>query len=752
MMMSSLHAQTNRPINTPEVIAVTINGEEVADFASVLRTNDGKIFLSENLLPKVRLNIVNAEIFTVDGNEYYRIDNLPNTQVTFDDATQTLHIVASGPAFNATTYSIGGQQRRNVQEPAIGGYLNYDMTYSKASNNYNFGALLDANVFGISGGEFEIREIYRQTSVINSLYRLDTKYVKDFPDSVATLTLGDSSTVSSNWSNQVYFGGIQYNTNFSIRPDIISTPLPTLSGVAQAPSTVNIYVDSVLRSSTNVNTGPFALSNVPVFTGQGNVQMVVQDALGRQQVISQPFINSALMLREGTHAESVEAGLLRENYGLANSRYAQAFASGTYREGFKYATVETHAEVAVRGQDLGVGSTFPLLNSVILTTSVAGSTSEYGSGGLAQVQLSHQSRYFSVSASDTVATKNYWQLGYGNGNRPASHEFIAQGSLSPWSRVSLSLSYLNDANRDLPNIKTVAAGLTFDLRHYGSVSFSVSKGLSSIRTTTAGALWVIPFGHQSVATGQIDFAPHNTVANFEVSKTPDLEGGWGYRARTTALNDDSQDVGVTYLSKFGQFELDANHIAGQVNEQVDATGGIAVLGGIVRPTRWIDSSFAMVEVPLKQTVDVYSNNRVIGHTDGSGIALLPNLVAYENNSIHLDDSEIPLDVTLDLAERTVTPPKKGGYLLKFEAKKVSGATIILVDERHQPLPAGAVVRVGDQASEQIALNGEVFMPDIVLPATVTATWGAMRCTAKALAPASQIVLPTVGPFVCVAQK
>jgi outer membrane usher protein len=286
------------------------------------------------------------------------------------------------------------------------------------------------------------------------------------------------------------------------------------------------------------------------------------------------------------------------------------------------------------------------------------------------------------------------------------------------------------------------------MRRYGSLSISASKELSSIHALTAGALWTIPFGHQSVATSQINFASRDTTADFEVSKTPDLEGGWGYRARTTVINDDSQDVGLTYLGKAGQFELNANHASGQENEQAEVTGGIAVLGGIVRPTRWIDSSFAMVEVPIKQTVDVYSNNRVIGHTDGSGIALLPNLVAYENNTIRLDDTAIPLNVTLDLAERTVTPPQKGGYLLKFEAKKVTGATIILVDARNQPLPAGAVVHIDGQASQQVALNGEVFMPDIILPAIVTATWGTTHCTAKALASASQSVLPTVGPFVC----
>lgn len=746
--MPELHAQTGAPVPTPEIVSIAINGKEIADFASILRTGDGRIYIASQLVPSLRLRMSNAEVMQIGGDEYLRIDNLPDTHVVLDDATQTLRIVAGGSAFIGTIASIGGRPRRHIQAPSFGGYLNYDLDYSRSADSHNLGALLDANLFGVAGGEFQYREIYRQESGKNSVYRLDTRYARDFPDSISTLTIGDSKTGSSNWSNQVYFGGIQYSTNFSIRPDVIPTPLPTLSGVAQAPSTVNIYVNSVLRASTHVDSGPFALSNIPVFTGQGNVQMVVQDALGRQQVISQPFINSPLMLREGIHAGSFEAGLQHKNYGLASSSYSDGFASGTYRQGFSQFTAETHAEATAHNQNVGVGSTAPVFNFAVLTASVAGSRAQGASGGLLNLQLSHLSPRFGISVSDTVTSRNYWQLGYDSHNRPASHQLMAQGSIYFGAGVSLSVNYLNQANRRLQNVKAVAAGLSFDMRRYGRLSLSVNKALTSTRTLTAGVLWTIPYGNQSIATSEINFGDQDTKLNLGVFKSPDIEGGWGYRARTTIINNESQDVGVSYLGRLGKIDLSANHIAGQYNERLAATGGIAMLGGIVRPARWIDGSFAMAEVPLDKTVDVYLNNRVIGHTDRSGIAMLPSLVAYEENRIRLDDARIPLDVALNLSEHIVTPPRKGGYLIRFEAKKVTGATLILVDEHNRPIPAGAVVAAEGQASQQVARNGEVFMPDIVLPATVTVTWGTRRCTAKALAPASPIVLPTVGPFVC----
>ena len=92
---------------------------------------------------------------------------------------------------------------------------------------------------------------------------------------------------------------------------------------------VDIYVDNILRLKQPVDTGPFTINNLPVYAGQGNVQMVVHDVLGRQQVYTQGYITSAQLLRQGSKDVSYEAGALRNNFGSKDSDYGRVFSSGT---------------------------------------------------------------------------------------------------------------------------------------------------------------------------------------------------------------------------------------------------------------------------------------------------------------------------------------------------------------------------------------------------------------------------------------
>ena len=93
------------------------------------------------------------------------------------------------------------------------------------------------------------------------------------------------------------FGGIQYGTNFSTQPYFVTFPLPSLKGEAALPLMVQLYVNGVLKIPQEVPPGPFTVPAVPVVMGAGQATMVVQDMLGRQQVISAPFYATSNLLK-----------------------------------------------------------------------------------------------------------------------------------------------------------------------------------------------------------------------------------------------------------------------------------------------------------------------------------------------------------------------------------------------------------------------------------------------------------------------
>ena len=128
---------------------------------------------------------------------------------------------------------------------------------------------------------------------------LDADWRYDDPAGPRTLILGSAISPSGAWGRALRFAGVQYGTNFTLRPDLITYPLPAFPGTAVVPSTVDVLVNGSRIGAQQVPPGPFTINNVPVVTGAGDVQLVVRDAFGQQQVITQPFYTSRQLLKPG---------------------------------------------------------------------------------------------------------------------------------------------------------------------------------------------------------------------------------------------------------------------------------------------------------------------------------------------------------------------------------------------------------------------------------------------------------------------
>ncbi|RJG25867.1 fimbria/pilus outer membrane usher protein [Massilia cavernae] len=212
-----------------------------------------------------------------------------------------------------------------------------------------------------------------------------------------------------------------------------------------------------------------------------------------------------------------------------------------------------------------------------------------------------------------------------------------------------------------------------------------------------------------------------------------------------------EDIGAAYLGTRGEFMLNANRVNGQANLQLAARGGIALLGGHARATRRLDRSFAMVEVPVSQAIDIYANHVKVGQTGTDGVGFIPRLIPYEVNTVSLDDAGLPLSISLDMAQKSLDPDPRSGSLVKFSARKNQSATLILTDEFGKPLAIGTRVRVdGSIAEQEVALRGLVFIPEIDYPATVVVLDGDAhpRCRFTIPATPQAELFPVLGPFAC----
>jgi len=114
-----------------------------------------------------------------------------------------------------------------------------------------------------------------------------------------TYRAGDTITRGLAWTRPIRMGGVQVQRSFGLRPDLVTLPLPPLSGSAAVPSTVEVYVNNLKTFSQEVGTGPYRLSNIPAVTGSGMARVVVRDSAGREIESTLPFYASASLLAPG---------------------------------------------------------------------------------------------------------------------------------------------------------------------------------------------------------------------------------------------------------------------------------------------------------------------------------------------------------------------------------------------------------------------------------------------------------------------
>ena len=121
------------------------------------------------------------------------------------------------------------------------------------------------------------------------------------PECGGTLTFegGDLVTRTLPWAGSVRLGGFQISRDFSVRPDIVTYPLPTFSGSAAVPSSVDLFVNGNHATSGSVDPGPFTLGDVPYVNGAGEAVVVTTDAQGRRVATSTQFYVANTLLRRG---------------------------------------------------------------------------------------------------------------------------------------------------------------------------------------------------------------------------------------------------------------------------------------------------------------------------------------------------------------------------------------------------------------------------------------------------------------------
>jgi outer membrane usher protein len=731
-------------------LAVTLNGQPSEATVLVLGEPKGHLWVRGTELESWRLPVPRAGGRSYLGEAYYPLDALAGLTYRVDEPNQALVIEAPARLFDRVRIAGTTRDYVPVPSPPLGGFFNYDTVVMNSDRTFGASALLEASVFG-SAGAAVTRVIERYQDGSTRSVRLDSTWTLDRPQAAASLRVGDSITGASRWwGGAVRFGGVQWASNFATRPGLVTLPLPTLSGESALPSSLELYVNDALRLRQNVPGGPFSVQDVPLVTGDGQIRLVVRDMLGREQVITQSYYSSPRLLRPGLNEFSIEAGLARENLGIASNDYGRPLIVGTDRVGLtERLTGEIHGELLRDQQTVGLAAGLLFQGVGMLSAAVAGSRTPAGAGQLVSLGFERTARRLSVGISAQRASERFTQLG--QLREEAAPRLVSQmfANLALGRLGSVSLLGARQEFRERPSVEILSARYSAEIRGLGYLSVSALRTMERERDTLFAVNFTRALGYRTSTSAGATVHAAGVSGQMQVQQSLPAGSGTGYRLRADAGETQSAYGAFSWQNEVGTYEVDAQQLGHSTLARAGASGGFAMLGERVFASRQIDSSFAVAKVGDEADVRIYRDNQLVGRTDSQGYAILPGLRAYQDNLISIEQADLPLDVAIEAMQVEAVPRFRSGVLLRFPVERSRGALLTVVLEDGEPLPVGALVQAsGEGQSFPAGLRGEVYVTALEARNHLRASWRNGHCSFEMPFTPGADPLPHLGPFVC----
>jgi outer membrane usher protein len=761
---------------TTLLLDVVVNGFPTGLVGEFVQRKDG-LYAPAGELRNIGFRVpASAE---AEPQDLIELSTLPGLILRLDEPSQTLYVTAGNDALLPKLLQARQGRSDNDKIPVesgTGASLNYDVVASRTGTDNLATGTFDLRGFSpygvLSSGLLAYRDPgYDGTPGPYTTVRLDSAYTFSDPDAMMRYRAGDFINDGLSWTRPVRLGGAQVKSDFALRPDLVTMPLPLVSGTVAVPSTVDVLVNGDRVFSQQVQPGPFQIPQLPVVSGASTISMAVTNALGQQVVQTLPFYGSAGLLAPGLQSFTVETGAVRRNWGIESNDYGPPAASGSWRRGLtSWFTAEGHAEGTTHLGMAGGGGVVNVFNLGVLNFSAAGSSNSGSPGAQAQIGVSRASGPWSFGASATKATPNFSDIAAINGDPVPTLQLNGSAGLSLGPIGSLGLAY-NGIDRPstltqstLPTSPSQPGGLVFlqpaQHAHIVSASYMVQVSNVSIYATgfhdfsngsDTGVLmgFTVPLGSHGAVSAGAGTGSSGAYGQLQANQSATEVGDWGYQAYASEGAQPHQFGEVQYKSPWALISAGADHESDQTALRTEAQGALSLVGGGLFASNTIDDAFAVVKTGIAN-VHVLSEHRVVGQTDSDGELFVPDLRSFEINHLEIDPLDVPADASIAYATRDVRPQDRSGVVVDFPIRTSHGALLRLVDESGTPLPVGgAATLAATGAKVPVGYDGEAYVVDLQAHNELTVEQkDGKRCTAAFDYHPMAGDIPTIGPLTC----
>lgn len=741
-------ADERRPLPDSRPVGLMINGQLAPDpvlfidAGNVLLVRQADVAQAGLLLPGVQADAVIA------GEAYIALSATAGLAATLDDSGDFIAVTAPPEMFPTVTF---GQKAMPVilDEIVPAGFVSYDLTYSRWNGKDAAFGFFDAGVSGDWG-------LFGTTALIQNqgspVLRLDSYFQRDWPDKRIRLVIGDTTTRATEWNQPARYSGIRIGTDFALQPAFVPFALPSLSGAATMPSTVDLVSQSGSQTLA-VQPGAFTIDFQPVFSGAGEVTMTVTDITGLSRRVTQSFYTSPRLLRPGLAEFSLEAGLVRENYGIKNFDYGEPFAAGFLRLGVGRAlTLGGRLALSPDVRMGGLGAGVLLLPFGEFGLAGAVSESVQGTGALWRAQFQRIAPSHALTIGYQWDNGRFAQIGDVGLQRQAvrqpRRELAISGSVAIGPVGDAVVGYLETRTPSGQSFTTSSLSLAGNFK---TAFYNLGVRHTRIAEKADNGAFLslsVPLGPRSSARIRADDG--RMIAMMALAPPTDLGVGYelamGYDVR---LGEPVFSAASLIRTTAGDIELAGDRNGVGEGFRISARGALTAVTGKVVATPRLDDAFALVELDSKEDVTLYLENRPMVMRGGQGrVAILSGLQPYAENRIAIDVASLPITAEVAEAEKLVVPGFRQAVRVGFGGAVQNAVTITLVDEQGTPLKAGLEVRAGSHIIGRTGYDGQVFLADLEGGEQLAVSGKGLSCEAHI--PAFPEISETrqLGPFIC----
>ncbi len=285
----------------------------------------------------------------------------------------------------------------------------------------------------------------------------------------------------------------------------------------------------------------------------------------------------------------------------------------------------------------------------------------------------------------------------------ASYDRMQDGS----DKETLSLSY----SRPLGDSLQLAAVLSA-VAQEGMLQYQGSVGLRILIGDALGGV-----------SCQADNASRGASA--DIQKNVPRGTGLGYVCSIREGQDGEGNVlfdgsaSLAYSGYHGIYSASAEyrHDQNLINSELDARGSLLLIDSSLQFSQPLRDSFAVVKVEGVPGVRVKYSNQYVGVTDPTGRAVVPGLSSYNENEVSIEPADIPMSFTSDVTRIYVSPPYRGGGVIRFKVTRlqaVTGTLYIVREGARMPAAfAGLEVTVGhDVISSVVGIDSSFYLEGI----------------------------------------